>query len=149
MKNVIRLAGLCYVPEYGAEDHVAYIAAVTPKLLENIAKAQALLKEIEDSHCIEIWEYSLKVYSRIPRLKRLVPIGDIAEELEAQEPYDDCADDVPEFDADRDAVQIDCPTLRVTKTDFLWTWYPRNLDNKGECSTDLFTVEQCRKLMEE
>ena len=33
MKKEIRLAGLCYVPEYGADEHVAYIATVTLKLL--------------------------------------------------------------------------------------------------------------------
>ena len=142
-KKELKFAGLCYTTEYGADEHVAYVAKVTPYLLDDVVKAQALLKEIEDSHCIEIWDYSLKVYSRIPDLKGLVPVEDIAEEHEARE-----SDDEPDFDSDRDGVQIDCPTLKITDTDFLWTWYPRHSGNAGECSTHRFTVAECRKLME-
>ena len=144
-RTKLKFVGSCRTPEYGAEDHVAYVAKVTPYLLDDIVKAQAMLGEIEDSHCLEIWDYSLKVYSRIPDLKGLVPVEDVAEELEAQEPYDDTADDEADFDSDRDGVQIDCPALKITGTDFLWAWYPRH--SSGECSTHRFTVEQCRKLM--
>jgi hypothetical protein len=125
-------------PEYGADEHYAYAATITPELLERVRHLSKKLEELDAIFIgVEDWT-SIAVYSRAPVLPGSIVVSVAADS------DNDLEDDDPDdpFDAVKHLVYADTPKLTVYRNDkFAWSWYPRWGTSAHRCCTDMFYVK--------
>ena len=134
--NSILYAGYVHGPEFGADDHYAWRARITRRLLRRVERLAQAAKQLR-VWAIEDWDGSVEVFRAWPTDLPALPVG--VTQPESADP------DEP-FDAEESRVGCDGMKLVVhADGDFYWEWYPHHWDGNDHCNTDVLNLRLVRK----
>lgn len=133
MKELVYQGNVCG-PEYGADEHVAYRAVLSKKLLERIASLSAAMPGL-DIFSASFLDSSISVYSRWPDgMAPAIVQGDC-------EPGD--GDPLDPFDPEKHCVHAEMAKITLyPRGDFSWSWYPKHGGRSHRCESDMFRLSQ-------
>lgn len=130
-------------PEYGAESHCYYSVTITPGDLAKIKKLAAAVKRL-DVYCIELFDYAVQSWPRVPYYTDAVLRGVV---LHGDPPSDHVDDGVDPIETLPEANACELQMLRVCDAQFAWTWIPKRGSRLEECETQTFYIDDVEQTM--